>query len=188
METLSATVNVFLFDPPVIGITASPPVIILSESSQLTVNQDPGYQYVWSSVPPSIIDPVYNPLVSPEETTTYTVTVTDENGCTGTASITVTVMNPFCDERDIFLPNAFTPNGDGENDILYVRSNFVTSLDWHIYNRWGQEVFSSNNISNGWNGTFNGEQLAPDVYGYYFNATCPNGKTYKKQGNITLLH
>jgi gliding motility-associated-like protein len=121
-------------------------------------------------------------------TTTYTVTVTNEAGCTGTASITVTVFEPFCDERDIFFPNAFTPNNDGKNDVLLLRSNFVTDLDLHIYNRWGEEVFKSNNINVGWDGTYNGKVLPPDVFGYYFTATCPNAKTYSKQGNVTLLH
>ncbi len=186
-DTLSYFVDVFSFNPEV-SITADPDSIILTQTSQLTVNQDPDYDYVWSASTGEIVDPVYNPVVTPTGSTVYCVTVTDEHGCTGTACISVGVANPFCDERDIFLPNAFTPNNDGANDVLFVRSNFVTSMELNIYNRWGQKVFTSTNIANGWDGTFNGQLLQPDVFGYYLNVTCPNGEKYFTKGNITILH
>jgi len=185
--TLTSTVEVYSFDNGGILIDAIPDTIFLTETSQLIVNQDPDYGYAWVASTGEIVDGVFNPFVMPEETTTYIVTVTDAFGCQGTASITVVVENPFCDERDIFLPNAFTPNGDGINDVLYVRGNFITSIDFHIYNRWGQEVFSSNDQNIGWDGLFNGKKLAPDVFGYYLTVNCPNGESYFKKGNITLL-
>jgi gliding motility-associated-like protein len=116
------------------------------------------------------------------------VTVTDDNGCTGTACIAVTVNDLFCDDRDIFIPNAFTPNTSGVNDVLFVRSNFIATMELVIYNRWGEKVFSTTDQSIGWDGTYNGQLLSPDVFGYYLTVTCPNEETYTKKGNITLLH
>jgi gliding motility-associated-like protein len=126
-------------------------------------------------------------IVSPTETTSYTVTVTDENGCTATDVVTVTVRKAQCDETDVYLPNAFSPNSDGVNDILYVRSNFIDDMELIIYNRWGQEVFRSKDQTVGWDGTFNGEPLPPDAYAYYLRALCINALEYRKQGNVNLL-
>lgn len=189
--TLTASVMVYTFDPVVIAIDALPDTIFLTASTQLIVNQsEPGlYTYQWFSTTGEVIEGVFNPVVTPTEqgTIIYTVIVTDQYGCQGTASVNVVVENPFCDERDIFLPNAFTPNGDGQNDLLYVRGNYITSIDFHIYNRWGQEVFSTTNQATPWDGTYNGKRLQPDVFGYYLTVYCPNGESYFKKGNITLL-
>jgi gliding motility-associated-like protein len=186
-DTLSHTVGIYMFDPPVIVITADPDSIYLGQTSQLTVNQSPDYIYDWSSSTGEIVSPVYNPVVTPTGSTTYTVTVTDEHGCTGTASISIGVADLFCDERDIFIPNAFTPDNNGTNDFFKVISNYDLVIDMHVYNRWGQEVFTSKDMNIGWDGTFKGEQLQPDVFGFYVDVTCPNGEKYFKKGNVTLL-
>lgn len=125
--------------------------------------------------------------VDPRETTQYTVTVTDEFGCMSTDVVTVTVRNAQCDETDVYLPNAFTPNGDGVNDIFIVRSNFIEELDLIIYNRWGQEVFRTSKLNEGWDGTFKGEFLPPDSYAYYIRALCVNAEEYRATGNVTLI-
>jgi gliding motility-associated-like protein len=189
-ENLSSTVEVFVFDPPVIMITADPDSIVIGEPVQLGTNQNnpQDYDYEWSSSTGDPIEPIPNPIVTPEEATTYSVTVTDEHGCTGTATLTVPVITPECNEEEIFLPNAFTPNNDNENDILYLRGNYILSMEIHIYNRWGEEVFTSNDINIGWDGTYKGKKLEPDVFGYYLNVGCPGNKTYFEKGNITLLH
>ncbi|MBK8054656.1 MAG: gliding motility-associated C-terminal domain-containing protein [Saprospiraceae bacterium] len=125
--------------------------------------------------------------VSPITNTTYTVTVTDRDGCVGTGQITVRVTVVPCTDKDEYLPNAFTPNGDGKNDILLVKSNVITELEFVVYNRWGQEVFSTTRIDEGWDGTFEGKLMAPDVYAYYIRATCISGDRFLKKGNVSLL-
>ena len=186
---MTFTVTVFNFDPLEVTITADKDSVIVGDDVQLTVNQDPSWTYEWTSNPVDEVANVYNPVVSPptEGGYTYMVTVTNDGGCTAVASISVNSFDPKCNDEDIFLPNAFTPNNDGENDVLFVRGNFVLDMELHIYNRWGQEVFSSTDQSNGWDGTFNGAELTPDVYGYYLNIGCPNEKSFFKKGNITLL-
>jgi gliding motility-associated-like protein len=189
LDTLNIQVTVALFDPLNVAI-AGPDSILLNNEGQLFVNQPEHYTYVWSSTPGNeLIDPVWNPIVMPKDTgdVTYTVTVTNEDGCTSTASITIRVYNPACDKTDIFLPNAFTPNNDGHNDELFVRGEFIIGIDFHIYSRWGEEVWFTNDKNQGWDGTFGGKDLPPDVFGYYFTATCPNQATYTEKGNVTLL-
>jgi gliding motility-associated-like protein len=188
--TLSFTVVVFMFNPIDISITAVPDSVILTQPTQLFVNQvnPEDYTYSWSSTSGPVPDPVYNPIVIPTGSTTYCVTVTDTHGCTGTACVSVGVAELFCDERDIFFPNAFSPNNDGVNDELLVRSNFVTTINLHIFNRWGEEVFVSKDINIGWDGTYKGKLLSSDIYGFFLTARCPDGKTYFKKGNVALLN
>ncbi len=87
----------------------------------------------------------------------------------------------------IGLPTAFSPNGDGENDILYVRGAAIATLDLKIFNRWGQLVFETNTQTKGWDGTFNGQPQPIDAYAYVLNATFIDGTAKQMKGNITLL-
>ena len=81
----------------------------------------------------------------------------------------------------------FTPNFDNLNDVFMVESVFLANMELIVYNRWGEEVFITDQVGQGWDGTFQGEELEPDVYGYYFTGTCVNGFTVQMQGNVTLL-
>lgn len=172
-------------NPPVeIDVEAMPDITVYEgkEIEISVVDPDDNFTYIWSTgVTGTII------VVGPRDNTTYIVTVTDENGCTGTDEITVEVRKAKCDESDIFIPNAFSPNGDASNPVLYVRSNFIEELDFIIYNRWGEEVFRTNDINGGWDGTFKGQPATPDAYAYYIKARCINGTIYQKAGNVTLM-
>lgn len=85
------------------------------------------------------------------------------------------------------VPDAFSPNGDGENDVLYVRGEGLARIDFKIYNRWGQVVFSTINKNVGWTGKFNGEEQPIEIYGYVLNVTFIDGSTKTLKGNISLL-
>lgn len=187
--TDSTTVYYFDIEPTVGEISSSRDTIIYNsgEFSQLEINFIPGYTYQWSPEE-GLDDPtIHNPVATPDETTTYAVLVTDQGGCQAVREVKVVVINPECKEPNIFLPNAFTPNDDGENDVLYVRSNIIETVELAIYNRWGQRVFTTNDKNIGWDGKFKGELQTPDVYGYYLKATCFNGEEFFKKGNVTLL-
>lgn len=138
--------------------------------------------YVWNTgeTGSSITDTIL-------QESTYTVTITDENGCTDVESLTVPVILPNCDETDVFIPNAFSPNNDGVNDIFIPRSNFIKEVNFIVYNRWGETVFETTQLNTGWDGTYNGDELAPDVYAYSLVVTCSNGEVYITRGNVTLL-
>ncbi len=85
------------------------------------------------------------------------------------------------------VPNAFTPNGDNQNDVLYVRGQGVKEIDFRIYNRWGELVFESSEMNKGWDGTYKGEPQEMEAYGYYLRAVFRNNKVTEKKGNVTLM-
>lgn len=87
----------------------------------------------------------------------------------------------------VYLPNIFSPNSDGANDILFVRGENIKEVTISLYNRWGEKVFESNDITKGWDGTYKGKPCPAEVYVYYVNVTFINGVTEQKNGNITLV-
>lgn len=101
----------------------------------------------------------------------YWVEVTDDNGCTNIASITLVP----CD-IELLIPNAFTPNGDGLNDKFgpVVPKVLLENFTMLIYNKWGQLLYETNDITKGWNGTFNGEPSQMDVYSYVITYELPS--------------
>lgn len=168
-------------------VFASPDTISYGGSTQLFATFNPAYTYNWMPVEGLSNPSFHQPIASPLETVLYTLQVESQNGCIRTDSLLITVVERACAEPYIFVPLAFSPNNDGENDILYVRGNQIDKMRFSVFNRWGEEVFRSTNPSNGWNGRYNGKDLPPDVFGYYLEVTCLNGETYFKKGNITLL-
>ncbi len=146
-----------------------------------------GYTYQWS--PPTWINNplIFNPLASPYGSVTYTVVATDKYGCNFTDTVEITVLEVFCEDPFIFVPNAFTPNGDGINDILYLYTIYAEDVYFAIYNRWGERVFETRNKENGWDGTFKGRDSDPGVFDYYLEVRCFNKILFKKKGNITLI-
>jgi gliding motility-associated-like protein len=85
------------------------------------------------------------------------------------------------------IPNAFSPNNDGENDVLYVRGSTVTDLHWMVFSRWGEKIFEAKDINTGWDGTFKGEILPTGVYGVVISGKCDDGQHFSARGNVTLL-
>ncbi|MBK9270185.1 MAG: gliding motility-associated C-terminal domain-containing protein [Saprospiraceae bacterium] len=147
-----------------------------------------GKSYKWSPAAGLVCPDCPCIEVSPDQNTRYTVTIIDSLDCPHELGVDIFVIGTVCDSTDVFIPNAFSPNEDQKNDVLYVLSN-QTLLQIHlvIYNRWGEKVFETFNIKHGWDGTYNGEKLSPDVYGYYLEVWCPDRPKFTKKGNINLL-
>ncbi|NNE16268.1 MAG: T9SS type B sorting domain-containing protein [Saprospiraceae bacterium] len=160
------------------------PFVCLGETIELTVNPfDPNCTYTWSN---GATGPTIE--VSPEETLTIFVECVDEFGCTVISDqLTIPVIPPQCNESDIFIPNAFSPNGDSNNDILFVRSKFIQEMELIITNRWGEDVFVSTDQSLGWDGTYKGTALAPDAFAYCLKVMCVNGQEFIKAGNVSII-
>lgn len=116
----------------------------------------------------------------------YTVTVNDGSGCSAIDSIDVQNFIVDCDYF-VYLPNAFTPNGDNNNDILFVRGEGITSFTLSIYNRWGNRIFESDTLSKGWDGTYKGEPQNTAVFVYTIEGVFENGETFEESGDISLL-
>lgn len=119
-----------------------------------------------------------------QETTTFVVFYEQSGGCQASDTVTVFVLE---DVFSVGVPNSFSPNGDGVNDILYVRGNNMSQLRLIIYNRYGQKVFESNSMNEGWDGTMNGKELNAGVFGYYLEANFTDGTQKVEKGDITLV-
>ena len=130
-----------------------------------------------------------NPKVTITANKTYVVSVQNANGCM--AKDTLNVIS-FCKGAEIFVANAFTPDGDGVNDVLVVRGVGITVRSFRVFNRWGNLVFEkrmipANDYKNGWDGRVKGVLAAPDVYVYTVEVVCDNGEVFFHKGNTTLL-
>ncbi|MBC7828164.1 MAG: PKD domain-containing protein [Chitinophagaceae bacterium] len=130
------------------------------------------------------------PYANPKFTTRYKVSVTDSNGCRANSDVTVRVV---CNNKNYFVPNTFTPNGDGVNDVFYPRGSSIDRIQsMRVFNRWGQIVFEKknfmvNSISEGWNGVHQGRPSSSDTYVYIIEYLCENGEIVPIKGNVTLL-
>lgn len=87
----------------------------------------------------------------------------------------------------VFVPNAFTPNGDGNNDVLYVRGLGITEVQLFVYDRWGEKVFETNSQDKGWDGKYEGMLVDPGIFAYYLNIIFCDGEKYFEKGNISLI-
>lgn len=121
--------------------------------------------------------------VSPKENQFYYVTHTNKNGCSGTDSVRVLVRKEYY----AGVPEAFSPNGDGVNDVLFVRGNGITDLQFFVYNRHGQKIFESFSQDNGWDGTFKGRRLDPGLFVYFARITYLSGYQEVIKGEVNLI-
>jgi gliding motility-associated-like protein len=168
----------------VVSATANPDVVLPNGTSVLSaLPAGNSYQWTPNTGLSSPTNQITNATV--DETTTYTVSVTD-GICTQNASVTVKVMSLVCDRTWVFVPNAFSPNSDGVNDVLFVRSAIATDILFRVFDRWGELVFETKDIQTGWDGKFKGKLLDPDTYDYYLEATCIGGDQAIIKGNVTL--
>ncbi|HUM45906.1 MAG TPA: PKD domain-containing protein [Chitinophagales bacterium] len=179
-DTLSVTVFV-----SVPFIDAGTDATLLSGASyQFSVTASQG---VYSWTPSENLDCTncLNPVARPLVTTTYSVSVTDSLGCIATDEVTLSVG---CNAEEIFIPNAFTPDKNGHNDVLLVRSTGVIDVIYfRIFDRWGKMIFESNDAAQGWDGTYKGQVLQPGVFLFTMQAKCGDGELIEKKGNVTLL-
>lgn len=184
----SFQVNISKFVPP-LEAWADPDTIYLGGSSTLHVTA--GFKdYVWLNPQnPPVLDCITctDPVATPKSSSVFRVRALNDDGCEGETDVSVFVILPKCDETDIYVANIFSPNGDLNNDEFIVRSNFIDEIELSVYDRWGQKVFETRDKDKGWDGTFKGQDLPPDVYAYYFRVLCIGGDTYFKKGNVTLM-
>ena len=155
--------------------------ILLGSSANLNVTG--GILYSWLPVAGLSCNNCPDPIASPQSTTSYSVIISDANGCSVTEDVIISVEDNF----EIFVPDIFSPNNDGQNDILFVRGTGIKELNFVVYDRLGKKVFESNDITKGWDGTYKGSPLNCAVFVYYLSATMHNDKKIKTKGDITLI-
>ncbi|MBS1623120.1 MAG: gliding motility-associated C-terminal domain-containing protein [Bacteroidetes bacterium] len=170
-----------------INAVAIPDSIGYGDTSRLHLTYTQPASILWDADSTLSSLTVDSPSAYPTETTTYKVTVTDQNGCRVRDTVTVRVYRTPCASSHIFVPNAFSPNNDGKNDKLFVRGNKISDLYFTVYDRWGQKMFETRDINTGWDGTYHGAIQDPAVFGWYAEGTCESGEKYFRKGNVTLL-
>ena len=151
----------------------------------LFLNATGADNYVWS---PStwLNDPnIHNPVALPQDDIEYIVTATTVLGCIGRDSILVRL---FKMDEDIYVPNAFTPNGDGNNDVLRPILLGMKDLTYfRVYNRWGVLMFSTSEKGKGWDGRYNGKAQDPAAFVWEAEAVTYKGQIKKKKGSAVLI-
>ena len=157
--------------------------ISLGESVQL--DAEGGYVFRWTPNDGSLNNPnVNNPIASPTVTTTYYVYAYDKTGCMDSSQVTITVN----DKDDEFVPSAFSPNGDGKNDVFRISHlRFNKLVEFSVYNRWGERVFHTANIEEGWDGWYKTEPQDMGVYNYFIIVGMNDGRTKTYKGTVTLV-
>jgi gliding motility-associated-like protein len=170
--------------PPLLSVSKSNDVDCSTGSAQLKASG--AIAYNWSPAATLSSDTVSDPIASPRETTTYFVQGANALGCTTTDSIVVNFTKTG--EADFYLPNAFTPNNDGHNDRFRIvaRGTFKMEL-FSVFDRWGQLVFSTKDISQGWDGTCKGSILPAGTYVWELEANNFCAGTVFRMGTVILI-
>ncbi len=167
---------------PQVNILNPDTTIRYGQRLQLSVSG--AYLYSWQPIA-SLSNPnVVNPIASPKEPTRYYVYGVAENGCRNIDSVFLNI-----DYRDqLFVPSAFTPNGDGKNDVFKLANiTFQRLLEFRVFNRWGQEIYSTTEPAAGWDGTWKGVPQDINVYQYQIRVGYPDGFVETYKGNVTLI-
>jgi gliding motility-associated-like protein len=164
--------------------------ILAGSSVRLFANATHTTQYNWTPAGELNCADCQSPIATPNKTTTFTVEASNQYGCRAEDDVTIHVS---CDNSLIFMANTFTPNGDGNNDRFYPQGKGISTIQrFRVYDRWGGLVFDAQNITpnnelQGWDGTYKGESLKPDVFVYLLEATCATGEPMQIKGDISLI-
>ncbi|MEX2591083.1 MAG: PKD domain-containing protein [Chitinophagales bacterium] len=171
--------------PVILQVEPDSTEIIFGTEVELYVsgNYDPHLNYEWLNPVRLTCSDCQDPVADPLEYILYTVEATDTQGCKGIAKAEVFVKFDYI----FFAPTAFTPNGDGNNDTFKVYARGVKNIELNIFNRWGELLFETHDIENGWNGLYRGELLNPDVFVYHVVIEYLNGYKKSHRGSFTLI-
>ncbi|MBS1658237.1 MAG: gliding motility-associated C-terminal domain-containing protein [Bacteroidetes bacterium] len=179
-DTENVTINVY--NTPDV-VVSSDTTIYLGNSVDLEASGGVSYQWV----PPTYLSDPNSPFptsVLPQDTITYYVTVTSADGCQTTDSVTIYVRW----DALVAIPSAFSPNSDGHNDILHLLVRGIFDLNhFYVYNRWGELVFETTDVNNGWDGTYKGKEQPVGVYVYTYAGTDHDGRSINGNGSVTLV-
>lgn len=179
-DTLSAAITVNQL--PLVIATPNDTTVKYGTDLQLTASGASYYTWFPASQVNYPNSPA--PVATIKETVVLFVTGIDENGCRNIDSIKINV-----DYKDILtLPTAFSPNGDGKNDIFKLGSiNFQKLQEFRVFNRWGQEIFSTTDPIKGWDGSYNGQPQDMGVYHFVIRLANPDGNMEVYKGDVTLV-
>ncbi|MFO7658179.1 MAG: PKD domain-containing protein [Bacteroidales bacterium] len=181
-------ITVFVQQAPEFTVLPEDTTIIVGEIIKVRIDSLGDFTYLWSSVPADInmnCETCAGPYLLPLINTGYTLMVADTNNCfTENYYISVIVNESYT----VDVPTAFKPAGDPEDAVVYVKGHGIMRLvEFRIFNRYGNEVFFSDDLGKGWDGTYNGKLQNIDSYAYTVTVEMWNGQIMNKKGTITLL-
>lgn len=187
--TDSVNVGVSILNDSVIIASSLDDSVLLGFSTTISVIPNSGFNYSWTPASDFDTPNESTSLVTPTQTTTYTVNVTDpiNTSCSYSDIVKLVSYEINCGEPDIFIPNAFSPNLDGENDQYLISGKVIETIELKIYNRWGEMVFETTDPTQAWDGKFNDKFVDPVVFMYHLNVTCIDQRKFQKKGNITVI-
>lgn len=161
----------------------------LGASIELHSTEIDGASYHWAPSGDLENPSAPNTLATPSDTSVcYHVQVTSPQGCKASDTLCLKGSIIHCGTPDYFIPNAFTPNGDGINDFVDFSSPLLSEIHIALFNRWGQCVFQSDNLNDcRWDGTYQNNRCLPGVYTYTCRIRCHNGQETELKGDITLI-
>ncbi len=174
-------VTIFLHPPLLVDAGNN---VTISPGANTTLSASGGGSYQWMPSQGLNCTTCQNPVAQPTATTKYFLVVTDVNGCTSLDSVLITIEIE-CGE--LFVPTAFSPNEDGQNDILFLYGKCLRTLTFSIFDRWGNKVFETNDITQGWNGYFKERLMSTGVFAYTLTAVTDSNEDVIMKGNITLV-
>jgi len=180
--TDQTTTSITVLDLPLIegfGDT----IIDIGGAAELSASYTGFGDFYWEPAEHLDCDTCLEVIATPYLTTTYYPTLVGPNGCPGRDTVLVVVNF----EEIVEVPSAFSPNNDGLNDRLFVKGIGIVNIDFKIFNRYGQLIYSSKDLEEGWDGTFNGEELNQGVFVYTLEYDLINGQSGEKSGNVTLV-
>jgi gliding motility-associated-like protein len=179
--TATANITIFISAPPTAN-AGNDTTINIGTSAQL--DGSGGVTFSWSPAATLSCTACPDPVANPLSTTTYVLTVTDASGCTNVDTVIVTV-DMECGE--VFVPNAFSPNSDGQNEFECVYGNCIKEIEFAIFDRWGEKVFYTEDPKECWDGKYKEKDLNTGAFVYYMKAILYDGSEVKRQGNINLF-
>jgi hypothetical protein len=167
-------------------ITATPTTATVIEGTSVQLNAYGATSYTWTPTFGLSCTTCSNPIATPTSTTIYTVTGTDAFGCIGSADVMI-IVETNC--NDIFVPTVFAPSDGGpvENNTLCIFGNCIAELNYSVYNRWGELVFNTTDLSICWDGTYKDKPLNAGVFAYKLVVTLFDGTRILDSGNVTLV-
>jgi gliding motility-associated-like protein len=169
--------------PPIVIVATKDTIVAMGDTFQLFANSA-ATDYVWSP-PTGLSDPnISNPVVTVTGDMVYQLTATTSAGCRGEATVRLTVFNG----PEIYVPNAFSPNRDGKNDIFRPFPVGIKKLNFfRVFNRWGQLVYATTNLNQGWDGSINGKIQTTGTYVWMVEGVTKEDKIIRKKGTVVLI-
>jgi len=178
----SGSAEVVVYTLPVPVITPQEFTIYGNESVELVVGD---YEvYDWYLLP-SLESIATSPTLTVSDSGNYYVTVRDTNGCENFSDVAIVNLQPY---TDLFIPNSFTPNGDEHNELFVIKGGYIVEFYIQIYNRWGEQLFESNDINKSWDGFYKNNLIPEGSYYYHLRVLGEDKRVVEKSGSINVIY